>query len=216
MFPILFCNRAHTKGLWVLLSIFLRKGKCSRLQGFRLGLSDLCEHRCFWTSVFWTLATWCQELTPWKRPWCWERLRAGGEGDDRGWDDWMFSLTRWTWVWASSRSWWWTEKPGVLQSMGSQSIGHNWATELNWILFLNSFLLFFFLMLVHTCTPGLCPGVDSKQLNLKAPGTQFRSWRARATNELLWPWFRWHQKFLLSSVTLVMIFYWEVRKVWEN
>ena len=54
------------------------------------------------------------------------------KGDDRGWDGWMASLTRWTWVWVNSRSWWWTEKPGVLQSMGSQRIGHNWGTELNW------------------------------------------------------------------------------------
>ena len=79
-----------------------------------------------------TLATWCEELTYWKRPWCWwERLKAGGKGDNRGWDGWMVSLTRWTWVWASSRSWWWTGKPAVLQSMGSQRVGHNWATELN-------------------------------------------------------------------------------------
>ena len=68
----------------------------------------------------------------WKRPWCWERLKAGGEGDDRGWDGWMASCTRWTWVWASSRSWWWTGKPGVLQPMGSQSVGQDWVTELNW------------------------------------------------------------------------------------
>ena len=68
-----------------------------------------------------TLATWCEELTHWKRPWCLERLKAGGEGDDRGWDVWMTSLTRWTWVWASSRCWWWTGKPGMLQSMESQS-----------------------------------------------------------------------------------------------
>ena len=65
-----------------------------------------------------TLATWCEELTHWKRPWCWERLKAGGEGDDRGWDGWMTSLFLWGWVWVSSRSWWWTGKPGVLQSMG--------------------------------------------------------------------------------------------------
>ena len=65
-----------------------------------------------------SLATWCEELTHWKRPWCWERLKAGGEGDDRGWGGWMASPTRWTWVWASSRSRWWTGKPGVLQSMG--------------------------------------------------------------------------------------------------
>ena len=57
-------------------------------------------------------------------------LRAGGEGDDRGWDGWMVSLTQWTWVWTSSRSWWWTGRPGALQSMGSQRVGHDWATEL--------------------------------------------------------------------------------------
>ena len=61
-----------------------------------------------------TLATWCEELTHWKRPWCWERLKAGGEGDDRGWDGWMASLIRWTWVWVNSGSWWWTGRPGVL------------------------------------------------------------------------------------------------------
>ena len=79
-----------------------------------------------------TLATWCEELTHWKRPWSWERLKAGGEGDDRGWDGLMASLTWWTWVWASSRSWWWTGKPGVLPSIGSQRVRHDWVTELNW------------------------------------------------------------------------------------
>ena len=54
-----------------------------------------------------------------EKSWCWERLKSGGEGDDRDWDVWMASLTRWAWVWANSRSWWWTGKPGVLQSMGS-------------------------------------------------------------------------------------------------
>ena len=68
-----------------------------------------------------------------KRPWCWERLKAGGEGDNRGWDGWMASLARRTWVWASSGSWWWTEKPGVLQSLGSQRVRRDWATELNWM-----------------------------------------------------------------------------------
>ena len=67
-----------------------------------------------------------------KRPWWWERLKAGGEGDNRGWDGWMASPTQWTWVWASSRSWWWTGRPGVLQCTGSQRVGHDWATELNW------------------------------------------------------------------------------------
>ena len=58
-----------------------------------------------------------------------ERLKTGGEGDDRGWDGWMASLTQWTWIWASSRSCWWTWKPGVLQSMGSQRVRHDWVTE---------------------------------------------------------------------------------------
>ena len=79
-----------------------------------------------------TLATWCKKLTHLKRPWCWERLRAGGEGDDRGWDGWMASPTQWTWVWVNSRSWWWTGRPGVLWSMGLQRVGHDSVTELNW------------------------------------------------------------------------------------
>ena len=73
-----------------------------------------------------------EELTHWKRHWCWERLKAGGEGDDRGWGGWMASPTQWTWVWASSGSWWWRWKPGMLQSMGSQRVEQNWVTELNW------------------------------------------------------------------------------------
>ena len=72
-----------------------------------------------------TLANWCEELTHWKRPSCWERLKAGGEGDKRGWDAWMASPTQWTWVWANSRSWWWTGRPGMLQSMGLQRVRHN-------------------------------------------------------------------------------------------
>ena len=73
--------------------------------------------------------TWCEGPTHWKRPRCWERLKAEGEGDDRGWDGWMASVTQWTWVWASSRRWWRTGKPGVLQSMGLQRVGHDWVTE---------------------------------------------------------------------------------------
>ena len=69
-----------------------------------------------------------KELMPSK---CWEGLGAGGKGDDRGWDGWMAS-TRWTWVWVNSGRWWWTGRPGVLWFMGSQRIGHDWATELNW------------------------------------------------------------------------------------
>ena len=77
------------------------------------------------------LATWCEKPTHLKRPWCWERLKVGGEGDDRGWDVWMASPMQLTWVWVGSRSWWWTGKLGMLQSMGSQRVGHVWVTELN-------------------------------------------------------------------------------------
>ena len=77
-----------------------------------------------------TLATSCEELTHWKRPWCWEGLRAGGEGDHRGWYGWMASPTRCTWVWVNSGSWWWTGRPGVLLFMG---IAESDTTEwLNW------------------------------------------------------------------------------------
>ena len=76
-----------------------------------------------------TLATWYEEATHWKRPWCWERLRAGGEGDNRGWDGWMASLTWWTWVWPSSRSWWWTVKPGVPAVHG---VTNSWTQLSDW------------------------------------------------------------------------------------
>ena len=72
------------------------------------------------------------ELTHLKRSWCWKRLKEGGEGDDIGWDGWMASPMWYTWVWVGSRSWWWTGRPGVLQSMLLQRVGHDWATELNW------------------------------------------------------------------------------------
>ena len=84
----------------------------------------LKERNIHWKDWSWssnTLATWHEEPTHWKRPWCWERLKAGREGDNRGWDDWMVSLTQWTWVRANSRRWRRTGKPHVLQSMGFQS-----------------------------------------------------------------------------------------------
>ena len=99
-------------------------------------------YNCIFLNIHWkdwcwswssnTLATWCEELTHWKRPWYWERLKAGEEGDDRGWDGWMASPT-WTRVSGSCRSWWWTGKPGVLSSTGLQRVRHNWVTELNLI-----------------------------------------------------------------------------------
>ena len=71
-----------------------------------------------------------QRVDSLERLWCWEGLGAGGEGDDRGWNGWMASLTQWTWVCVNSGSWWWTRRPGVLWFMGSQRVGHDWATEL--------------------------------------------------------------------------------------
>ena len=78
---------------------------------------------------------WSPDVKSWligKDPDVGERLKAEGEKGNRGWDGWMASLTGWTWVWASSRSWWWTGRPGVLQPMGSQRVGHDWAAEMNW------------------------------------------------------------------------------------
>ena len=79
-----------------------------------------------------TLNTWCEELTHLRRLWCWERLKTGRKGNDRGWDGWMVSLTWWAWAWANSGSWWWTGEPGMIQSMWLQRAGHFWMTEQNW------------------------------------------------------------------------------------
>ena len=75
------------------------------------------------------VATWCEEPTHWKTLWFWERSKVRGEGDHRRWDGWMASLTRWPWVWTGSRCWWWTGKPGVIQSTGSQRVRHFWSTK---------------------------------------------------------------------------------------
>ena len=76
---------------------------------------------------------WSPDVKSWLTCWplCWERLRAWGEGDDRGWDGWMASPTQWTWVWVDSRSWWRTGRPGVLRFMGWQRVRHDWETELS-------------------------------------------------------------------------------------
>ena len=93
-------------------------------------LKEIIGRTEYWWWSCSTLAFGCKELTHCKRPWSWERLKAGGEGDDRWWDGWMVSPTQWTWVWASSRNWWWTRKPVMLQSMGLQRVRHNLVTEL--------------------------------------------------------------------------------------
>ena len=97
----------------------------------RSALGFLWKEWCSsWNSS--TLATSCEELTHWKRLWCWERLGARREGDDGGWDGWMASLTRWMWVSVNSGSWWWTGRPGMLRFMGSPRVRHDWETDLIW------------------------------------------------------------------------------------
>ena len=128
------CRRIDAFELWCWRRLLRVPWSARRYNQSILKRSVLGVH---WKDWCWswnsnTLATWCEELTHWERPWCWERLRAGGEGDDRGWDGWMASPTQWTWVWVDSGSWWWTGRPGVLQLMGSQRVGHDWGTELNW------------------------------------------------------------------------------------
>ena len=94
-------------------------------------------------------------MMPIGRLWCWEGLGAGGEGDDRRWDGWMESLTQWTWVWVNSGSWWWTGRPGVLWFMGSQRVGHDWVTELNWteLIVITSFVDYAFDILSKKSSP---------------------------------------------------------------
>ena len=117
----------------------------------------------YWRDWCWswnsnTLATWCGELTHLKKPWYWERLRAEGEGDDRGLDGWMASPTQWMWVWVDFRSWWWTGRPSSLRSVGLQRVGHDWATELNW-----------WVLLVDGWIKN-CLGLEREVLNVTASG----------------------------------------------
>ena len=153
--------------------LFCRSNFCLQLdlQGDPTSPSRKSVLNIHWKDWCWswnwnTLATWCEELPHWKTPWCWERLKVEGEGDDRVWDGWMVSLTQWTWVWASSETWWWAGKPGVLQTMGSQRVGRDWVTETNWtelnlgdcwwiLLFLVAFNLVKFMSeCIQWCTQG--------------------------------------------------------------
>ena len=112
--------------------------------------------------------------------------KAGGEGDDRGWDGWMASQTQWTWVWVNSGSWWWTGRPGVLQFTGLQRVRHDWATELNWTHLSCSLLYFLYLELclaqslcpwersaaaksLQSC-PSLCDPIDGSPPGSPVPG----------------------------------------------
>ena len=106
-----------------------------------------------------TLATSCDELTHWKRLWCWEGFGAGGKGDNRGWNGWMASPTQQTWVWVNSGRWWWTGRPCVLWFMGSQRVRHDWATELN-CLSMTTFLFSYFPFLVFRFLSCTCEWID--------------------------------------------------------
>ena len=108
--------------MYILCIFATTRGATShRRRGSDIHWKDWCWN---WSSN--TLTTWCEELTNWKRPWCWERLKVGGEGDNRRWGGWMASPPWWTWVWASFRSWWWTGKLlGVSKSWTQLS---NWTT----------------------------------------------------------------------------------------
>ena len=126
------CQRIGAFKLWwwrrLLRALGLQGNQAS--QSYRISSLNIQWKDWCWSWNSNTLATWCKELTYWNWPWCWERFRAGGEGDNRGWDGWMASLTQWTWVWASSGSWWQSGKPGVLQSMKLQRIEHDWTEQI--------------------------------------------------------------------------------------
>ena len=102
----------------------------------------------YWSWNSNTLATWCEELTHLKRPWCWKRLRAGGEGDDGGWDRWMASQTQWIWVWVDSGSWWWTGRPAEVHRVAKSRTRMSDWTELNWgpFMLLQTALLNYFIL----------------------------------------------------------------------
>ena len=119
----LWCWRRLSRVTWT-----ARRSNQSILKGISLGCS---LEGLMLKLKLQSFGAWCEELTHLRRPWCWEGLGAGGEGDDRGWDGWMASPTQWTWVWMNSGSWWWTGRPGVHNSWGCR-VGHDWATELNW------------------------------------------------------------------------------------
>ena len=127
-YPLSSCPQSfQASGSFQMSQLFASGGQSIGVSASTSGIRHSFS-KSLWSSL---AASW-EELTHWKRLWCWEGLGAGGEGDDRGWDGWKTSLTRWTWVWVNSRSWWWTGRPGVLQFMGLQRVEHDWATEMNW------------------------------------------------------------------------------------
>ena len=125
------CRLTVYMHIYVYIHIYTLYNHCSVL--INNNIYGIYRHLICWSWNSSTLATSCEELTHWKRLWGWEGLGAGVKGDNRGWDGWMVSPTQWAWVWVNSGSWWWTGRPGVLRFMGSQRVGHDWVTKLNWI-----------------------------------------------------------------------------------
>ena len=169
------CWRIDTFELWCwrrLLRFPWTSRRSNQLQ--RRSVLGVHWKDCCWGWNSNTLGTWCEELTHLKRPWYWEGLGAGGEGGDRGWDSWMASPTRWTWVWVNSGSWWWTGRPGMLQFMGSQRVGHDWVTELNWTLFLE---------------PGSTVSSLLQHPNYRQQATKLRWWQVGHKKK----WWRFHR-----------------------
>ena len=132
------CQRIDTFELWCWRRLLRIPWTSRRSSQSILNKSVVNIHWKDWCWS-WNLATWCEEQTLWKRPWCWERLKVGGEGDDRGWDGWMASPTRWTWIWVSSGSWWWIGSLACCSPRGCKGLD---TTEwlhftLHYFLFLN-------------------------------------------------------------------------------
>ena len=146
-----------------------------------------------WQDWFWSwnsnsLATWCEQLTHLKRSWSWERLRAGEEGDDRGWDGLMTSPTRWTWIWVISGDWWWAGGLGVLRFMGSQRVRHDWVNELNWtnryvfsnlLIFSVLFIAYIYLIIKHF---SLWQNFTGKKTKITLDGVFYRVHRSSGFN----------------------------------
>ena len=118
----LWCWRRLLRGPWT-----ARRSNQSMLREINPEYSFRKDWCWSWNSSI--LIIWCEPMTHWKSPWCWERWREEGEEGVRGWDGWAASLMQWTWTWANFGRWWGTGRPGVLQSMGLQGVRHDWATE---------------------------------------------------------------------------------------
>ena len=207
------CNESWVPKNWCFWTVVLEKTlvsplNCKEIQLFNpKGIQPeySLEGPCWsWNSN--TLATWCEELTHLKRPWCWQRLKAGGEGDNRGWDGCITTLTRWTWDWPSSTSWWCTRRPGVLHSVGSQRVRYKGVTELNWTLLLLD--IFFYhsnevkqisladfvciCCLVSQSCPTLCNPMDCRSpLSLGILQAKILEWVALPSPSGIFPTKRW-------------------------